>query len=390
MKIGFDLSRYFDRSAGVGVYAANLLKALARIDSRNEYVAYSFFYGCLPPNWKDRGIAQEFQEFHNIRFARLGGISPKKKWQDASIMKKEALLGDVDVMHSTAYALPELFSSRLVVTIHDLSFLIFPEFHTPENYSQVLSNLIYLNSRPEMVICDSEATKKDTIKYFHVPEQKLEVVHLGVDGIFFGQRKTEEIEDVLHKYGLSQGYLLCVSSIEPRKNFERIIRVFGQMKKQDRYRELRLVCVGGKGWKNTDIYRLVKELGLEESIIFLGYLSQKELPLVYRGAKIFLYPSLYEGFGLPVLEAMASGVPVVTSNLSSLPEVASNAAALVDPYSEKRLFEAVDGLLENISRQKELVGEGLINARKFSWEETARKTLAIYEKVFSASKEISS
>jgi len=384
VKIGFDLSRYFDRSAGVGIYAASLLKALGKMDDGNEYIAYSFFYGCIPPNYRDKKTQEAFtRDFKNLTFARTSRswTGFKKRWQAASMLKKEALLGNVDVMHSTAYTLPELFSSQLVVTVHDLSFLLFPQLHTAENYRQVLASLMYLNARPQAVICDSEATKKDVIGYFHVPEQKLEVVHLGVDESFFGTRQDGQIKQALDKYGLQPGYMLCVSSVEPRKNFERIIKVFGQLIKKEPYRDQKLVCVGGRGWKNSAIYQQVKTLGLEQKIKFLGYVDQDELPLIYRGAALFLYPSLYEGFGLPVLEAMASGIPVITSKVSSLPEVAGQAAVMIDPYSEKELFDAAAGLLQEPGKAKKYITEGLIQARRFSWEKTARKTLDIYKKV---------
>src|SRR4030066_668066 len=220
MRIGIDVSRYFDRSGGVGIYAANLLKYLLKIDKNNEDNAYIFFYNCIPSNWKHKKIIDEFRKYGKVNFSQIN-LPPsilKRKWNNASIEKKEKLLGNVDIIHSTAYVIPELFNSRLVVTIHDLSFLIFPEYHTKENYELVLSNLIYLNSRPNMVICDSRQTKKDVIKYFHVPEEKLIVIYLGVDDSFREKIDSDFRKKILEKYGLTGKYLLCVASMEPRKN----------------------------------------------------------------------------------------------------------------------------------------------------------------------------
>jgi len=220
---------------------------------------------------------------------------------------------------------------------------------------------------------------RDVIKYFHVPEGKLEVVYLGVDKQYF---EKMDAGSLIQSYGLEPGYLLCVSSIEPRKNFERIIRVFAQLVKQPQYEQLKLVCVGGQGWKNTNIFELVQELGLEGKVKFLGYVEQEKLPGIYQGASIFLYPSLYEGFGLPVLEAMASGTPVITSDVSSLPEVAGQAAIMIDPYDEKQLYDSIQHLLVNKGKRQELSRRGSLQAQKFSWEQTARNTLEVYKKVY--------
>lgn len=384
MRIGIDVSRYFDRSGGVGIYAANLLKYLLKIDKNNEYNAYSFFYNCFPPNWKHKKIIDEFRKYGKVNFSQINLPTPilKRKWNNSSIEKKEKLLGGVDIIHSTAYVIPELFNARLVVTIHDLSFLIFPEYHTKENYELVLSNLIYLNSRPDMVICDSLQTKKDVIKYFHVPEEKLRVVYLGVSDSFREEIDSDFRKKILEKYGLTGKYLLCVASIEPRKNFLRIINTFSEFIKQEEYKEYSLVCVGGRGWKNIEIYSLVKQKNLEGKIKFLGFIEESELAPIYNQAEIFLYPSLYEGFGLPVLEAMACAVPVITSNVSSLPEVASDAAILVNPYSEKDIYTAVCSLLENGSLRKKLISKGLDRVREFSWGKTAMVTLKVYHEVY--------
>ena len=384
MRIGIDVSRYFDKSGGVGIYAANLLKYLLKIDKNNEYNAYSFFYNCFPTDWKHKRIIDEFRKYGKVNFSQINLPTSilKRKWNNASMEKKEKLLGSVDIIHSTAYMIPELFNARLVVTIHDLSFLIFPEYHTKENYELVLSNLIYLNSRPDMVICDSLQTKKDIIKYFHVPEEKLRVVYLGVSDIFREEIDSDFRKKILEKYGLTGKYLLCVASIEPRKNFLRIINAFSEFIKKEEYKEYSLVCVGGRGWKNIEIYSLVKQKNLEGKIKFLGFIEESELAPIYNQAGIFLYPSLYEGFGLPVLEAMACQTSVITSNVSSLPEVAGNAAIMVNPYSEKQIYEAIIHLVEDENKREQLIDMGLKNIKKFSWENTAKQALNIYQQIY--------
>ncbi|MCL5770726.1 MAG: glycosyltransferase family 4 protein, partial [Actinobacteria bacterium] len=237
----------------------------------------------------------------------------------------------------------------------------------------------------------------------------------GVDHIFSDPISEEKKEMVLAKHGLiGFDYILTVASIEPRKNFERIIRVFAEIVKSNKnyiskdsndnisnqgnknhkdsinnkdynnnnkYNDLFLVCAGGAGWKNEAIYSLVKEKGLEEKVKFLGFVEETDLPVIYNGAKFFMYPSIYEGFGLPVLEAMASGVPVLTSNVSSLPEVAGDAAIMVDPYNEKEIYRASINLLENEKLRKELQAKGVERSNLFTWENTAFQTLEVYKEV---------
>jgi glycosyltransferase involved in cell wall biosynthesis len=187
MKIGIDISRYIDKSGGVGIYAANLLKFLLKIDIENKYLGYSFFYDCFPQGWNRRENAGIFEDYYrnpniytNFRMnnINLGTSEIKKKWAKSSIEGKEKLLGDADIIHSTAYIVPELLKAKLVVTIHDLSFLMFPDLHTEENIRLLMQNLIYINSRPNKIICDSEQTKKDLIRFFHVPEEKIKVIYL--------------------------------------------------------------------------------------------------------------------------------------------------------------------------------------------------------------------
>jgi len=392
MKIGIDISRYIDKAGGIGVYAANLLSFLLKIDTDNTYLGYTFFYDCFPDGWNKKEEAGIFEDYYrnpniytnfSINKLNWGTNKVKKVWERASIEKKEAILGNPDVIHSTAYIVPELLKAKLVVTVHDLSFLLFPEFHTEANIKLLIKNLIYVNSRPSKVICDSEQTKKDLQKFFHVPDEKIKVIYLGVNYVFSKSISSEEKNYVFSKYGLTGiDYILCVSSIEPRKNFKRIISVFSQIIKDERFKDLFLVCAGGKGWKNEAIYEFIKEKGIEDKVKFLGFVEEKNLPAIYNGAKLFLYPSLYEGFGLPVLEAMSAKVPVVTSNVSSLPEVAGDAAMLVDPYNEEEIYNAVKELLSKESLRKDFILKGYKRASKFTWEDTAEKTLEVYKEVY--------
>jgi glycosyltransferase involved in cell wall biosynthesis len=392
MKIGIDISRYIDKSGGVGIYAVNLLKFLLKIDIENKYLGYSFFYDCFPEGWNKREDAGIFEDYYrnpniytnfSMNNIKLSTSEVKNKWAKSSMEGKEKLLGDADVIHSTAYIVPELLKAKLVVTIHDLSFLMFPDLHTEDNIKLLMQNLIYINSRPNKIICDSEQTKKDLVRFFHVPEEKIKVIYLGVDHIFSDPVSEEKKDIILARHDLiGLNYILSVASIEPRKNFERIIKVFGEIIKNEKYGDLYLICAGGAGWKNESIHKLVQEKGLEDKVRFLGYVEEGDLPSIYNGAKFFMYPSLYEGFGLPVLEAMASKVPVLTSDVSSLPEVAGDAALMVDPYSEKEIYDASIRLLEDESLRKELQVSGAERSNLFTWENTAFQTLEVYREIY--------
>ena len=216
----------------------------------------------------------------------------------------------------------------------------------------------------DAIIVDSHATKKDVSTYFSTPENKINVVHLASEMKPVPTRLPS-------KYGIKGDFLLYVGTVEPRKNLLRIIEAFNQLDQ-----ELKLVIVGVSGWDNKAVYRTKNP-----NIIFTGYVPEEELPIFYCNAKLLLYPSLYEGFGFPILEAMNCGCPVITSNISSMPEVAGNAALLVDPYSTEEIKRAMQMLLSDAKLRKRLIDSGVRQARRFSWGKTADETMKVYEKV---------
>jgi glycosyltransferase involved in cell wall biosynthesis len=232
--------------------------------------------------------------------------------------------------------------------------------------------------RSTRVIAISQSTKADIVGLLGIPSDKIVVTYIGVDHKFFRvQRNRTQLEDSLKDFGLNPGYILYVGKLEPRKNLVRLIRAYDQSKNTIGKRKL--VLCGSKGWGYTEIYSIVERLGLRDQVIFTGYVPDKSLPIIYNGADVFVYPSLYEGFGIPVLEAMACGVPAITSNLSSLPEVVGNAGVLVDPYSTDAIGEALIDLLRHDDRRSELSELGLYRAKEFTWERMARETLRVYQ-----------
>lgn len=376
MRIGIDISRTIGESTGVGYYAKHLVHALAKIDPENEYLLYGIFYDCYPQEWKKAAIpkASNFR----LHQKKLPSWFVNRLWKKPG--NKEKLLGDIDILHSTAFTMPQVFNPRIVVTIHDLTCFTYPQYHTESNYQFVTRNVLQAARKADFIIAVSEHTKREIRQYLHVPEERIAVIHEAAADIFNEIHHEESILRIKHKYNIKKPYFLSVGSIEPRKNLARALVAFKALIELKNV-NYKFVIAGGKGWKNEAFYALLKKLDIDERLVLTGYVPEEELPLLYQGASVFVYPSISEGFGLPVLEAMASGVPVVTSNTSSLPEVAGDAALLVNPLDIFELYEAMETLATKPSLREELKYKGLKQSKKFSWEKTALKTLDIYQRV---------
>jgi glycosyltransferase involved in cell wall biosynthesis len=234
------------------------------------------------------------------------------------------------------------------------------------------------------IIAISENTKKDIIDYFGIDEEKIRVIYLGVDRQFSPQPDMDEV-GVLSKYNLPSGYILSVGTLEPRKNLIRLINAY-KMVASSGEPVPKLVIVGGQGWGDEELGKVVRESGLIDLVILTGYVPDEDLPALYRNTTVFVYPSLYEGFGLPPLEAMACGTPVITSNVSSLPEVVGDAAILIDPYNTTEIAQAIASVLKDKELRERLRMNGLARSNLFSWDKTARETLKLYQEVIEESK----
>ncbi len=373
MTIGFDGSRAFNKHrTGTENYAFQLLTHLAQIDTENKYIVYvrpgAEVGQGWPPNFK-------FQ-ISNFKFL----------WTQVWLAWK-TFTDDLDILFVPAHTLPLIRKPGLktVMTIHDLGGEYLPEYHQ-------LKQRLYLNfithyqiKTVDRLIAVSQATKQDLVKKVGVSPNKISVIYEGVN--FPAQPfRHDLLTNTLNKYDLEKrGYFLFVGTIQPRKNLERLIKAFScQLSSDDRRlmtdSSLKLVLAGGKGWLSDEIYKLPQELGIASQVKFLGYVPDADLPYLYSGARAFLFPSLYEGFGLPILEAMYYSCPVLTANTSSLPEVAGTAAVLVDPY---RVSSITAGLisLTSLKTRTALIKKGLVQVKKFSWAKAARETLNLLEQV---------
>jgi glycosyltransferase involved in cell wall biosynthesis len=283
------------------------------------------------------------------------------------------------LFHAPGFVLPLFNSLPGVVTVHDLAYLLYPA-HFPTKRRHYFQWLVPPSlRRARRIITVSENSKRDLCRLLAVPEEKVRVIYNGVEPQFRVATQPALVERVRAKYELPPKIVLSVGVLEPRKNLERLVQAFALLRQ--RGIEHRLVLVGAAGWGYENLLRLPRELGLDDAVRFLGFVSQADLPLLYNAADLFVYPSLYEGFGLPALEAMACGTPVVVSHVSSLPEVVGDAGVLVDPHSVEGIAEAIYRCLRSDGLREELREAGLKQAARFSWHEAARQTLQVYREV---------
>ena len=374
MKIGIDASLVVGEKAGVGFYTASLIEALAAIDTNNQYVLYPFFYYIFHPEFKQ--FAAPPASNFSVRFRHWPEWWVRYLWFHSPIPRHH-LLGNVDVLHSTTFCSPRRHPGRLVVTIYDVSFLRYPEHHTEPNRIHCLRGTLEAALWADRIIAISHSTRRDLIEYLNIPADRIAVVHGAARKEFHPRSPDAAKARVEELWGLSQPYILTVGTLEPRKNTRRLIRAYGALPSDVRD-EFRLVIAGGSGWLTSDIYQWAVETGLESRITFLGYVPDEHLPWLYSGSTCFVYPSLYEGFGLPPLEAMASGVPVIAGDTSSIPEVVGDSGILVDPLSESDLSASMFRILTDSQLSLELGDQGVRRAEGFSWEKAARETLAVY------------
>jgi glycosyltransferase involved in cell wall biosynthesis len=266
-----------------------------------------------------------------------------------------------------------------VVTVHDLALVRFPEFSKRllgERWSIYKTRKTL--ERATKVVAVSENTAKDLCDFYQVPPEKVRVIYNGIGEELCSTPSSESLKSVRARYAIPSGdYILYVGGSDSRKNLERLFEAFSILLKK--IKPLTLVLTGGMGRGGKEIYGRISALGLERHVVLTGHLPTQELRLLYSGARLFAYPSLYEGFGIPVLEAMACGVPVMTSDTSSLPEVAGNAACLIDPYDIQAMAEAMEKILEDKNLAASLRAKGLERVKAFSWEKAARQTLEVYK-----------
>jgi glycosyltransferase involved in cell wall biosynthesis len=262
-------------------------------------------------------------------------------------------------------------------------FFIYPQLHTLAKRYFFRWFIQVSGRRADALIADSESTRRDAVRLAGVAPEKIHTVHLGVTGEFRPISDPEVLDPIKARYRLPEQFLLYVGVIEPRKNLPALLQAFGKLAQEGLPHHL--VVAGGKGWMYDQVFQMVAESKLQDRIHFIGHVSHDDLPGIFNLAEAFVYPSLYEGFGIPVLEALACGTPVVTSDISSIPEITGDCALLVPPSDQEALTHAMRRILDDQSLREDLARRGLERAAGFTWRHTARRTLVVYEQVLGQS-----
>lgn len=381
MKILIDVRPLMDKQySGIGEYIVRLLAALFALDRTNEYVLfYNSLHDCSKnlPDFNQPNVRYASKRLPNkiLNYGLLWFLGWPKldKWFG----------GDFDIVFLPHINFAAVSSkTKTLLTVHDLSFLVNPEFFSwRKNIWHWFVNVKRLASRAFHIVAVSEHTKADLVSVCNTSAEKVTTIYAGFDESFKPIAADDaKLLEVKHKYQLNKPFILFLATLEPRKNIEGLIKAFEILKKNG-HGDLQLVLAGGRGWRFGSIDRAIKNSPVRSDIILLDYVPASERVYLYNLAKVFAYPSLYEGFGFPPLEAMACGTPVVASATSSLPEIIGTAGVLVDPYNPSAIALAIEQILSNKTLADELIEKGLVQAKKFSWRQTAQKYLELFENI---------
>jgi glycosyltransferase involved in cell wall biosynthesis len=367
MRIAIDARKLHD--FGIGTYIRNLLRQLARLDTESEYV--------LLCQERDKPVAGAL----GPNFRSLVNDSPSYSLREQVSVPAALRREHPDVFHAPHYVLPVLTRCPSVVTIHDCIHLMFPQY-LPNRAAYVYARASIWSAarKSTRILTVSESSKRDILRFFDVPPEKITVIYNAIDERFRQQPSDDEVIRVQERFQLHGDFVMYAGNVKPHKNLERLIEAF-HLVRHEAGLDVKLVVIGDEVSKYAELRRAVHRHNLHKYVRFLGFMPDETLAVLYRLAAVFVFPSLYEGFGLPPLEAMASGAPVVTSNVSSLPEVAGDAALLVDPYDPRAIADGIRRVLTDPALHAGLRERGLRRAAEFSWEQSVQRVRDIYREV---------
>jgi len=368
MRIGINGRFLVAKRTGVQRAAYNLLRALVEIDRENEYLIFSGTSQVGNPDWDHPNVKVIPSRI------RVGESFRNHLWEQFTLPRL-ATQYSVDLLHSPANMAPLFYRGKSVVHIHDLCFVVNPQwysfsFHTLYNF--VIPRLA---RRATKVITNSNNSRNDLLQFCNVSAEKVSLIYWAVDEIFTNQSELPAADP---QWNLDD-YILYVGSLEPRKNIRSLVEAYERFRKDNPHRSTKLVLIGGESPLFGEVRLNIKEY--KKDVVFKGFVNDELLREFYRRANLVVYPSLYEGFGLPPLEAMASGTPVVTSNTSSIPEVVGEAAIMVNPHDTEQLARSIQHVLDDKELRAKMVEKGLAQVKKFNWYRVARNTLAVYYEV---------
>lgn len=387
MKIAFDIQPLLNNNkSGVGFHEHGLVTEVICAHPNDRFLLECF-------TWKNRKSKLKIADTYlkqNVTLnecSRFPGTLYRMLFPFLPIPYRLFFRKKAEITHFFNFCIPPGVSGKTVVTVHDMAFRVYPETIRKRTMILLQLNLKRSLKRADKIIAVSEFTKKEIEKYYQIEEEKITVVPNGVDDkVFHPYYPETEISDVKRKYHINQNYLLYLGNLEPRKNIVRLVEAYALFINDKTVTQISetlpiLVIAGGKGWIYDAIFEKVEKLGLQDKILFTGYVEEREVPLLMSGAFAFVFPSLYEGFGMPPLEAMACGTPVITSDLSALKEVAGDACILVNPKDTEALKDGMKRLYLDKKLYKTCIEKGLDRAKLFSWKTAADKLYFVYKEL---------
>lgn len=386
MRIGIDARTILNpekgEAIGVGHYTYQLIRNLLELDKVNEYVLFFDFHV------REKDIKKFTKPNVKIKFYPFSDYKKYLPGAYSEILGTATLTKEkLDVIHSTSphSRIPTGYRGKCIVTFHDLSIYKIPQCYPKISGVKEKATYSLMAKKADKIIAVSRSTKKDIEEIFKIPSEKIDVIYSGLDKRFFDESRITS-QKVLEKYGITKKYILFLGTLEPSKNITRLLEAFAKFKEksnpsvggENEKFDYQLVLAGKRGWLSQEYLRTIKDLGLNKNVIFTGYVVGDELVPLFRNSQFFIMPSLYEGFGMTVLEAFATGTPAIISKVSSLPEIAEDAAFYVNPMNTDELAEAMLRFSQDENLRKEFKEKGLEQVKKFDWQKTARETLEIY------------
>ncbi len=351
---------------GIGRYAYNLVKSLGEIDQKNEYWLY---------------VQKKYFDFkRTIPRVSAANFNVKVDWFGQGLSK---ILNPVDIYHAPSPDFISIQNAKIVVTVHDLVYKTYPDGHTPQTRETTEKELTQIVEQADRIICCSQSTINDLRQYFPVKDGQVRLVYQGVDKNIFYPLQGKDLSQAkldLAKRGITEPFILFVGTIEPRKNLQNLLLALSILKKKKQFAG-KLVVSGMKGWMVEGLEEVIKNFHLDKDVIFPGYVSDAELRALYNLCEVFVFPSFYEGFGFPLVEAFSCGAAVITSNVSSCPEIAADAASIIDPYNPDEIAEAIVRVIDDKQVRKTLQTRAIIRAANFSFRKTAEETLSVYQEL---------
>ncbi|GHU53213.1 glycosyl transferase family 1 [Clostridia bacterium] len=374
MRVAFDvLPLLNNEKSGVGYYESELVKRLIR---QNPSVGFDLEF--ISSKHNADGLKRYIARNVNVIHSNFSSFAYRAASSVLPVPYSAFIRSDADITHFFNFIVPPFVKGKTIATVHDMAVHRFPETVRAKTKYMLFASLKKSFKRADMILTVSEFSKREILRFYDYPEEKIRVVYNGVDLRKYNpQIGGEKIDETKAKYGLPEEYILYLGTLEPRKNIERLIDAYARVKAN----VPPLVLAGGKGWLYKGIFEKVKSLNLEKNVIFTGYIDGTDKPALYAGAMFFVFPSLYEGFGLPPLEAMACGTPLLVSNAASMPEVCGDCAVYTDPESVSEIAEGLKRLSGDKLLRNSLSAAGLSRAKLFDWDESARQVFKAYTDV---------